>query len=317
MKAKLVVFGVLIALLLAVTSVTLADDTINVDFEGFTEGAIVSHLNLGMGYSGSANVGTIGVFGVSQVDTTRNAAMIFDSNCVGGCSGGDPDLQSNTGNVLIVTEDWDSSDPDDRMFRSYLQFDLAGLFAGAANIQTLQLTDTEEGGWIDFYSGATLIKTVTIPMVADGTVYTLNIDANDVTYFQIRFNGSGSVDNIRMVIPGEPQGGEGCTPGFWKQRAVRINAWAATGYTTGDSYATVFGVGPGVTLLEALNTGGGGTDALLRHSTAALLNAAHPDISYLYSPAQVIAMTQAAWNGGDVEGTKNLFDEQNNAGCFD
>lgn len=90
-----------------------------------------------------------------------------------------------------------------------------------------------------------------------------------------------------------PPDGEGCTPGYWKNH---LGAWPPTGYSPSDDFDTTFGVDfflMNKTLLEALNAGGGGVYRLGRHGTAALLNAAHPDVNYAYSVAEVIALVQA------------------------
>jgi hypothetical protein len=73
---------------------------------------------------------------------------------------------------------------------------------------------------------------------------------------------------------------DGCTPGYWKNH---LDSWGPTGYSPDDDFSVVFGAGPSVTLIDALNTGGGWkTDGKpLRHGTAALLNAAHPDVSFV------------------------------------
>lgn len=85
----------------------------------------------------------------------------------------------------------------------------------------------------------------------------------------------------------------GCTPGKWKNWTGlknQPNLWP-TGYNTGDLFATKFGKEalskPGLTLLDALATGGGGEKAMVRHCTAALLNAA-------WTEAQ-------AWSGNDCQ----------------
>jgi hypothetical protein len=107
--------------------------------------------------------------------------------------------------------------------------------------------------------------------------------------------------------PTPPGGGEGCTPGFWKNRGLRLG-WTA--YSPGDDYATVFGVASSftATLLEALNQGGGGEYALGRHAVAALLNAASPDVDYDLTMADVIAAVQDAYGTGDFEGTKDYLE---------
>ena len=113
--------------------------------------------------------------------------------------------------------------------------------------------------------------------------------------------------------PPPPAGGDGCTPGFWKNSP---GSWV--GYSTGQTFASVFGtnaMGTSLTLMQALNLGGGGKNALARHATAALLGAAHPSVDYDASVADVIADTRAAMNGGDVNGTKNMFEAFNELGC--
>ena len=113
--------------------------------------------------------------------------------------------------------------------------------------------------------------------------------------------------------PPPPDGPEGCTPGYWRQ-AHHYDSWTAP-YTPDTIYSAVFMVGPDDRLGDTVQAIGGGLNALLRHSTAALLNAASSDVDYPYTVAEVIAMTQAAINGGDIEGTKDLFDAANNLGC--
>jgi serine-aspartate repeat-containing protein C/D/E len=121
----------------------------------------------------------------------------------------------------------------------------------------------------------------------------------------------------------EGGGGEGLTPGFWKTHSENgpapLAGWPETGYDPAASYETIFGVNVigTPTLMDALGSNGGGINALLRHSTAALLNAANPYVDYAYTVAQVIAMTQAALSGSAalIESTKNLFETQNQLGA--
>lgn len=121
----------------------------------------------------------------------------------------------------------------------------------------------------------------------------------------------------------------GCTPGLWKNRT---QIWPcgvsplSSAPCADDIYDTVFGVSlfGSKTLLEVLNLGGAPKEAFGRHSVAALLNAAHPDIPYPQTPAQVVADVQAAVtayaggaNPGALETAKNDFESQNEASCFD
>ncbi|HJU89414.1 MAG TPA: hypothetical protein VJ672_08480 [Gemmatimonadaceae bacterium] len=112
-----------------------------------------------------------------------------------------------------------------------------------------------------------------------------------------------------------PTGNNGCTPGYWKA-PQHFDSW--TGYTTGQSFNTVFGIGTAwfpnsFTLLDALNANGGGTNALARHAVAALLNAAQG--FYPQTEAQVIAAVQGVYPSGGIEALKNTLDTQNNLGC--
>lgn len=109
-------------------------------------------------------------------------------------------------------------------------------------------------------------------------------------------------------------GGEGLTPGYWKQEH-HFDDW--TGYSPEDSYNAVFGVtdSPDLTLLGALQRGGGGQAALGRHAVAALLNAAHLTISYAYTVPEIIAKVQAAYAAGVFEPTKDLLVVENERGA--
>ena len=69
------------------------------------------------------------------------------------------------------------------------------------------------------------------------------------------------------------------------------------------------------TLLGALKQGGGGQKALGRHATAALLNAAHPEVSFAYTEAQVISIVQGAYFTGEYESAKNSLEWENEMGC--
>jgi hypothetical protein len=72
------------------------------------------------------------------------------------------------------------------------------------------------------------------------------------------------------AIAGNPAG---CTPGYWKQEQ-HFGNWQSP-YDPGDLFDTYFeNAFPGLTLLEVLQQGGGGLNALGRHVVAALLNSA-------------------------------------------
>lgn len=137
-----------------------------------------------------------------------------------------------------------------------------------------------------------------------------------IVHSQVRIH----TDQVRVITrcAGEKLGQQGCTPGYWKQ-PQHFDSWAV--YAQTDSYDSVFGVTAfpsSLTLLAALQQGGGGINALGRHSAAALLNAVSPNVDYPITSAQVIALTQAALNSGSktlVEQTKNQLESYNQLGC--
>lgn len=110
---------------------------------------------------------------------------------------------------------------------------------------------------------------------------------------------------------------QGCTPGFWKQ-PQHFDSWIPTGFSPSNDFDTIFGrdaFNPDITLLQALNLGGGGLNALARQAVAAILNAAHPNINYPFTVSQIISMFQSAFDSGNYEPTKDQFDDANNQGC--
>jgi hypothetical protein len=103
---------------------------------------------------------------------------------------------------------------------------------------------------------------------------------------------------------------EGCTPGYWKQ-PHHLDSWV--GYSPDDLFSDVFGVGPDITLLDALWARGGGVNALQRHAVAALLNAAHPGVDYL-AEADVIRSVQESYPW-TPEQLKDWLEGYNKLGC--
>jgi hypothetical protein len=108
-------------------------------------------------------------------------------------------------------------------------------------------------------------------------------------------------------------GGEGCTPGFWKNHPF------PEPYTPETLFKDVFGVtiagDEDLTLGEALRLSGGGENALARHAVAALLNAASEEVDFEFTGEEVIAKVQNAIATGNIEAVKNQFDRENNRGC--
>ena len=134
-----------------------------------------------------------------------------------------------------------------------------------------------------------------------------------------------NIHGVIIAVCGE-EGGEGCTPGFWKQPQHFFH-WANFEIT--DKYLLVFGISAitikepdnsansNPTLLEALKAQGGAQNALARHSVAALLNA-DSSVSFGFTTGEVIALVQDAFSGmptNSFEEAKNLLAAENELGC--
>ena len=122
-----------------------------------------------------------------------------------------------------------------------------------------------------------------------------------------------------------PTGGEGCTPGYWKQEQ-HFDSWST--YTPGQLAGSVFNLGgfptlASKTLVATLGgTGGPGTlgaaSILLRAAVAAILNAESAGVDYTQVTADIIADVNAALASNDRATMLALaaeLDADNNLGC--
>jgi hypothetical protein len=117
------------------------------------------------------------------------------------------------------------------------------------------------------------------------------------------------------IVPPPPEGGEGCTPGYWKQEH-HFGAWKS--YTPDMPFSAVFeDAFPGMTLLEVLKQGGGGLKALGRHSVAALLNASSCNTKYDLTVPEVIDLFNDLHPGSKsgYNSLKDFFQGFNEQGC--
>ena len=117
---------------------------------------------------------------------------------------------------------------------------------------------------------------------------------------------SGCQDEL--VIITEPQVVQGCSPGYWKQSQHFGSYPTPTTYPnslfTSVGFENAF---PGQSLLQVLNNGGGGLNALGRHIVGAYLNAA-TIVGFPYTSAQVVADFNAVFPGGDYNTLKSKYE---------
>jgi uncharacterized repeat protein (TIGR01451 family) len=154
----------------------------------------------------------------------------------------------------------------------------------------------------------------------------------EVTANAIELGNPRNANDCAEICP-QPCGGEGCTPGFWKNNGDKhgASAWCDR-FSPSDLISDHFmlnetlvirGKGKSTisdpTLLQALDANGGGVNAMIRHGIAAMLNACSDCVQYEYSsPDEVISMIEGALNGDGpytVGELHSMFAEANEAGC--
>lgn len=186
-------------------------------------------------------------------------------------------------------------------------------FSDSQGIDQLTITETVPAGytasWVHTENNHSVI--ITNPSVS-GNVATGVRAATDRDFGAlVVFTNTGA-----PPPPPPPPAAEGCTPGYWKQ-AHHFDSWTAP-YAPTTLFSAVFdNAFPGMTLLQVLENGGGGLDALGRHTVAALLNAASSDVSYGMTPAQVIAAFNSVYPGTNTsyQTQHTIFANANERSC--
>lgn len=192
---------------------TADQDTLIVNFDdgGFNAGNIVSEI--------SFEGGSIQVFGFNPKFPGQNAAMIFDT---GNPTGGDFDLGTPNEqyggpgmnlegglvpendipmhNVLIVSEDLDSSDPDDASGdNTYLSLD----FSTVVTLVSLDLLDLDSGEVtiILMDSAGNEIYHILVPETGCNGKVNVSFDIEGVSSIYLGLHGSGAMDNLKFFVP--------------------------------------------------------------------------------------------------------------------
>jgi hypothetical protein len=175
-----------------------------IDFEGLAEGSTPGSLSVGSGISGPGSLG--GSVGLSSDGGVTHPAMIFDSDCTGlpDCSGGDDDLGVQSGNVLIISEDGDSGDPDDDSDGATggtpieVTFDFSAL--GTVCVSSVTVVDIEATSTGEFtVSGPALaVTSIAQPETGDAGTGTVAIGYCGVDTLTWQPEQSGAIDNIEF-----------------------------------------------------------------------------------------------------------------------
>jgi hypothetical protein len=179
---------------------------------------------------------------------------------------------------------------------------------GSATLQTITVTENPVPAGYTASWSRTVVTAGSAPVQSSGSGGSVSGPIGGSP-----LNGTLVIITNTEIVP--PGGGQGCTPGYWKQ-SHHFDSWQ--GFAPTDKFETVFGRNafPGdPTLVQIAANGGGGINALGRHTVAALLNAASSGVNYDLSVAQVIAAFQAAFDSGNLEAQKNIFSGFNEQGC--
>jgi len=173
-----------------------------------------------------------------------------------------------------------------------------------------EVCDTLNGG--DGADWDTALLSVDVPALANQvTTQLLSQDCNP------SIGGDPDPESFDWIVAAfalttePPDGGDACTPGYWKNIRRHLDSWTEAGYSPGDSVDDIFGCfTTGLTLNQALRQRGGKTGKLLRFSAAALLNAGHADVDNGLTEDEVIAMSCSAWANGDWGIFDSFFDDE-------
>jgi len=115
--------------------------------------------------------------------------------------------------------------------------------------------------------------------------------------------------NFTALVNYTPPGNQGCSLGFWKNKGARDGL-----YNTTTKISAVFASAPASiankSLLEGLNLGGGGINALTRQAVAAYLNSLN--VNYPLSTQQVVDAVNAAYASGNYNTLASQLDTYNN-----
>lgn len=210
-------FALPLAVLLILASIdsSVAQTGAVIDFEDIPAGTIVETLSSGNGISGEVIEGFVTVFGRrADLGLEINTAMVFDAACPpdnvpADCSGNDGDLfKPELGKVLIISEDLDSSDPDDAdLPGSFWRFDFSNWGTGTVTVDGIHVMDVEEDQFegdamILLYSGGAegeLLAIVDIPDTGNNGLAFIPVGVSGVDFMRVTTNGSGAIDNIGIT----------------------------------------------------------------------------------------------------------------------
>ena len=144
---------------------------------------------------------------------------------------------------------------------------------------------------------------------------TIDNDCTPCTAFLPTDDSEDRTCDFGYYVP-DTGGGEGCTPGYWKQ-PHHFDDWPVN-VDPDDMFAAYFeDAFPNMSLLQVLRQGGGGLKALGRHTVAAWLNAQNDEVSFDLSASEVVGLFNGLYPATKPEynALKDMFEDLNEQGC--
>lgn len=130
--------------------------------------------------------------GVEFSSDSEFGLMLFDSDNI---TGQDTDLgATGLGNILIISEDGNSANPDDNVGGGTIRVE----FDELTQVNNIGLLDIDEvGSSVIFYSeDASVIDTVEIESLGDNSLQELTVDVSNVARLDINLVGSGAITHL-------------------------------------------------------------------------------------------------------------------------
>lgn len=134
--------------------------------------------------------------GINVSTPSEFGVMVFDTN---NPTGEDYDLAAeNLGNVLIISEDGDTSDPDDDAAGGTIKIE----FDEPSTVSSIGLLDVEvSGGSVEFFDAeSNFIDALEIEPQKNGSSFELYPDVLGVSYLELDLAGSGALTSLDFSL---------------------------------------------------------------------------------------------------------------------